>query len=155
MIGSLADALIRLWKSTDLDQQFRSAWGGSPRADCLPFNDTEARAVTPAHPRPYVIFHERDPIITGHSSGRGSTTKLQYRDCPVDFHVYGRTKAEAVKYARIVHNLFGGKALELTGDRWIQTLIDSDVAIREDDKTWFWMLQYRFRIEREHPASYS
>jgi hypothetical protein len=147
----LSEAILRQWQDSGLDNVFRSAWGAL-RRDCFPFNDTEARPVQ-QHPRPYVVYQEQEPIKIGHSSGLTSDTKIAYLDCPVDFRVYGTTKAQAAKYAGYVAGAFGEeKRLTIVQDRHLQTLRDADFPTREDDRTWFWFLSFRFRIEGDYPA---
>ena len=154
-IGALSKALIKLWNESDLDGLFRNQWGSdSARTDVVVLNDSEARPVK-VHPRPYVVYLEREPVPVGHSSGLTPETKISYRDYPVDFQVFGSTKAQAAEFAAMVNRIYGEKEIPVVGDRFIQTLIDPDLPVREGDRTWFWLLQYRFRLERDHAAVYS
>jgi hypothetical protein len=100
-----------------------------------------------------VVYQELEPVKIGHSSGRTADTKIAYLDCPVEFKVYGTDKRQAAKFAGYVAGLFGeDKRLAIVQDRHIQTLRDADFPVRDDDRTWFWFLSFRFRIEGDYPA---
>ena len=143
----LSAAIWEQWRTSALESIFRSAWGAA-RDDCFPFNDSEARPVK-QHPRPYVVFEEREPFKIGHSSGTASDAKMVYLDCPVDFKIFGGTDKQATaKYAELVKALYGEeKRLTISQDRHFQTLHDLDMPIRLDDRTWMWLVTMRFRIE--------
>jgi hypothetical protein len=148
----LHDAIRRRWNEAALDDAFREAWPDKTLTNVLPFNDTEARAESDKHPRPYCVVEYSTPIHKGNSAGGRVGTSTVYQDHPVNFHIFGNTKGQAEEFAKLVAEAFVQKKLTIEQDRHIDTLIDPDFVVREGDRTWRWVLQYRFRIDGDIPA---
>jgi hypothetical protein len=152
----LQDGVRRRWVDAGLDDILRAAWGANQtRSDVLPYNVGEARAASDAHPRPYCVVDYGTPTSKGNSTGRNGATDISYYDVPVQFRIYGTTKAQAQEYARLVASAYVAKYLTLQQDRHLITLVDPDFYVREGDRTHVWVLQYRFRIEGEYPRQYT
>jgi hypothetical protein len=153
---NLAKAIKAAWVAAGLDDEFRSVWGSEQASiEFVPFNDEEARAGK--HPRPYCIFEQGTPVIRGHSTGpqNDPDTEIQYQDVPVQFSIHASTKGQAAEYAEKVAAAFDKVSLSIENDRHLTTFRDPDFPVRLADKTWVWVLQYRFRIEADYNSAYS
>ena len=154
---TLAEAIKKRWYAANLDVQFRRHWPLPATDQWLTFNDTEARPAGPnaPHPRPYCIFEQGIPIIRGHMTGRDSQTEIQHQDVPVQFTIFAGRKELARDFAAMVAEAFDKQRLGMQDDGHITTFRDPDFPTRMDDRTWAWVLQYRFRIEAVYAGSYS
>lgn len=150
----LEDAIRRRWVDEQLDDAFRQTWPDKTRQDVVPYNLDEARAADP-HPRPYCVVEIGTPVSKGNSTGLTADTEITYQDVPVTFKIHATQKADARDYAILVAGAYVKKKLTIAQDRHIETLIDPDFHVRDGDKSWTWVLQFRFRIEGDYPREYT
>lgn len=155
---SVAAGVKARWDDAGLSTLFKSEWPDPTTTQYLAFNDGEARPAKDGtnHPRPYCIVEQGEPIRVEGSSGTTSTTKREIQDVPLQFTVYATTKTKAKQFASQIANAFDTARLTLDDDDGhVDTLRDPDFSVREDDKTWAWVLQYRIRIDVGYNAALS
>jgi hypothetical protein len=156
-------AIKSRWDDHALDALFRSFWPSPATFDFHPFCDTEQR---PLAPMPYCVFEAGQSFRTSRSTGGSceSEFSIEYWTVPVQFSIYARTlSGRSGKDIAIelmgrpnpdgfgVLKAFDDSAgnLNLDGqDRHIQTHVEGDILMREDDDVWKYTLMLNVDIER-------
>lgn len=163
---TLDKALFSRWKAHSLDQLFRAYWANPADLTFSPWNDREARANTPM---PYCVYEPGTSFLTGRSTGGECENKysVEYWTVPIQFSIYAQSKAGRTG-KDIAYELLGlpkntdddghgllkafddsAGQLDLDGqDRHVQTLVQSDACVREDDDVWKVVLMLNVEIER-------
>lgn len=161
-------AVRKRWHEHNLDQLFRSFWTNPADMTYYPLNDTEARANTPM---PFCVYQAMQGFRSSRSTGRPceSHKSIEYWTMPIQFSIHA-TKRLSRSGKDIAYELLGrpnsgdvandgygilkafddsaGK-LDLEGDDiHVQTHIEGDIAMREDDEEWMVTLLLNIDIER-------
>jgi hypothetical protein len=155
------------WVARNLDPLFKALWS-DPLAPYLVLNDTEARANTPM---PYCVYQAMQAFRTSRSTaGPCESHKfIEYITCPVQFSIHATKKAgrsaKEIAYELLgredsgdeandgygILQAFGSSAAKLVmdgSDRHIQTHVEPDIAMREDDDEWVVTQLLNIVIER-------
>jgi hypothetical protein len=165
MSGSvlLDKAVKERWQDHALDALFRSYWPTPATMDFHPLCDTEAR---PNTPMPYCVFEAGQGFRTARSTGGSceSEFSVEYWTIPVQLSIHAaKTNGRSGKDISV--ELMGRgnpdgfglmKAFEDAAgrfdlgerDRHIQTHVEGDIMMREDDDVWKYTLMLNVDIER-------
>ena len=146
-------AIKARWNQQGLDALFRAFWADPATREFHPFNDTEAR---PNTPMPYCVYQAMQGFRTSRSTGAVCEPhkSIEYLTFPVQFSIHA-TQHKGRSGKDIAYELLGrpnsgdvlndgygllkafddsAGRLEMEGeDRHIQTHIEGDMAMREDD----------------------
>lgn len=162
MSVSLADfnrGLVTLWNSTGLNNAFKAFWSGASLTEFKALEDQEAR---PGQPWPYCVVMINTPSTITRMSGRETAKqRFETRELDVEFRVHAREMTGIDKSAKTIASelveeilkVFGGhpteepQTVEMTHGAVLQATYLNDVALRDGDNEYHWIVRYQFTLD--------
>lgn len=158
--GDLHAAVVEVWNSSVLNDQFTVYWPQSAAQEFVVLHDMEAE---PKQPFPYCVFQQQPGSTIARMSGPVAGEKVfgyEIRQVPWQFTIQSRAangksgKQVAVELASAIMGVFGGHptiapATPYTMDNGgvLLAQYQNDYGARTELEDWSWVVAYLFTLD--------
>jgi hypothetical protein len=167
---SIDKAIYRRWNAQGLEAKFKAYWSDPTESAFHALNDTDAPANTPM---PFCLYERGMPFRTARSTGSECepANYVEYWTIPVQFTVkaptrgrgsnnfgrsgkdicaelVGQSEPDGSGILKAFDDATGALDFSDTNDRHVQTILQADYSLKEDDDVWAWVIMIDIEIER-------